>query len=201
MQRVDMNRPPRVTTMRLASAVLLTFVLGAAPAQAFDFDDLKTLERAEQDELLEKARQAASSWNFGSARSYLDQVRQKGYAPKQVKAVETLIAQNESAKAEQDRRVEEQRQARLAAEEADRRRAAAAASRGSGSSGSGASASASESVYECKLVCRTSGLLHETRDMGTVRIKAYRWQIYDRLNDICHGLRGNWYHGSDTCPR
>ncbi len=187
----------------LAGPLLAALVAACAtfPAGAFDFDDLKTLERAEQDELLAKARQAASSWNFSGARSYLDQARQKGYAPKQVKAVETLISQNESAKAEQDRRQEEQRQARLAAEEADRRRVSASSS-GGGSSGSGGSASSGESVYECKLVCRTSGfVMYETRDMGTVRIKAYRGSIIDKLNDICHGLRGNWYHSSDTCPR
>ncbi|MDP2831875.1 MAG: hypothetical protein Q8Q28_00975 [Pseudomonadota bacterium] len=189
----------------LAGALLAALIAAcaASPTLAFDFDDLKTLERAEQDELLAKARQAASSWNFSGARSYLDQARQKGYAPKQVKAVEALIASNESAKEEKDRREEEQRQARLAEEAADRRRASASSS-GGGSSGSGGSASSGESVYECKLVCRTSGfVVYETRDMGTVRIKAYRGGIFDKLNDICHGIRGkdSWYHSSDTCPR
>jgi len=124
--------------MNLVARFALMFGVGILPSAsvlAFDFDDLKTIERAEQDELVEKARQAANAWNFGSARSYLDQARQKGYAPKQIKSVEALIAKNESAKAEKERREEQARQARLAEE----RRAAEASRRPSSSSGGGGS--------------------------------------------------------------
>ncbi len=134
MQRVSVKKLVRTMTI-LGTGVMLAGVLGIPSAQAFDFDDLKTIEQAEQDELLVKARQAAGGWNFSAARSYLDQARQKGYAPKQIKAVEALIAKNEAAKAEKDRREEEARQARLA----DEQRAAQASRRqGSSSSGGGA---------------------------------------------------------------
>ena len=44
----------------LATAALtLALGLNLAPAWAFDFNDLETVERAEQGELLERARQAA----------------------------------------------------------------------------------------------------------------------------------------------
>lgn len=58
-------------------------------------------------------------------------------------------------------------------------------------------------VYECKLVCRTSGILHDVRDLGAVTFKARRHEIFDKLNSICNKLSGKhyWYHSSDTCPR
>ena len=124
--------------MNLVARFALMFGVGFMPSAsvlAFDFDDLKMIEQAEQDELVAKARQAANAWNFGSARSYLDQARQKGYAPKQIKAVEALIAKNESAKAEKERREEQARQARLA----EALRAAEASRRPSSSSGGGGS--------------------------------------------------------------
>jgi hypothetical protein len=93
----------------------------SAQGLAFGFDDLEKLEKEEQADLLQKARNAANSENFGSARSYLDQARNKGYAPKQVNAVASLIASKEAEKAERDRRAEEAR--RLAEAQAQARQA------------------------------------------------------------------------------
>lgn len=91
--------------MRICIALLLSaLIMGGLPsfAQAFDFDDLEKIEKAEQEDLLAKAGQAALDWNFDEARSLLKQAQQKGYAPAEVETVEKLIADNESAKAEQE---------------------------------------------------------------------------------------------------
>jgi hypothetical protein len=88
---------PFFATAALTLALVLTLGLNLAPAWAFDFNDLETVERAEQGELLERARQAAEKEDFAAARSYLGQARQKGEAPKQIKAMEALIAKNEAA--------------------------------------------------------------------------------------------------------
>ncbi|MFH0780660.1 MAG: hypothetical protein V2B20_01750 [Pseudomonadota bacterium] len=125
--------------MRIPIALLFLILLhtGLTPsAPAFDFDDLEKLEKAEQEDLLAKAGQAARNWNFSSARSLLKQAQQKGYAPTEIQAVEKLIAQNESAKADKDRREEEARQAQIAAQEAERQRASMASSSSSGGGGS-----------------------------------------------------------------
>lgn len=93
-----------------------TLAIPVAPtAQAISFEEVERLDKAEQSELLERARQAARSWDFSAAQRYLGQARNKGYAPKDIKAVETLIAQNQSAKAADDerkRRAEEERRQR-----------------------------------------------------------------------------------------
>jgi len=126
--------------MRISIAFLFSLLIlaGLPPsAPAFDFDDLEKLEKAEQEDLLAKAGQAARSWNFSSARALLKQAQQKGYAPTEIQAAEKLIAQNESAKADQDRRAEEARQAQIAAQEAERQGAMASAS-SSGGGGSSA---------------------------------------------------------------
>ncbi|MBV5334971.1 MAG: hypothetical protein JZU49_04115 [Sulfuricurvum sp.] len=97
--------------MRLIWCALLLMALTMGwrltPAQAFDFNDLEKLEKAEQEDLLAKAGQAARAWNFSTAHSYLKQAEQKGYASGKVQEVAALIAQNESAKAEKERREEE----------------------------------------------------------------------------------------------
>jgi hypothetical protein len=105
--------------------VLVVLLGGPSFLSAFDFDDLEKLEKAEQEDLLAKASQAARNWNFSEATSFLNQARNKGYAPTEIKAVEQLIASNQSAKAEKERREEEARQAAIAAAKAeeDRREA------------------------------------------------------------------------------
>lgn len=111
--------------MRICVALLfLALIVGGRPSLglAFDIDDMEKIEKAEQEDLLAKAGQAARDWKFDEARSLLKQAQQKGYAPTEVEAVEKLIAQNESAKAEQDRRAEEERQAQIAAQEAEEER-------------------------------------------------------------------------------
>ena len=121
--------------MHICIALLLSaMVMGSLPslAQAFDFEDMEIIEKAEQEDLLAKAGQAARDWNFSEARSLLKQAQQKGYAPTEVESVEKLIADNESAKAEQERRAEEERQAKIAAQEAAQRRSAVASSSGEG---------------------------------------------------------------------
>jgi len=138
------------------------------PVPAFSFDDLEKLEKEEQADLLQKARNAANSENFGSVRSYLDQARNKGFAPKQVNAVASLISSQEAAKAERDRRAEEVRRQedarRLAEAEAARRRAQSSGSSGSyGVSVDGTSNSYSKtrlsshaSPWRCEFLCGKS---------------------------------------------
>jgi hypothetical protein len=91
-------------------ALLLSLPMTAS--LAFSLDDLERLERIEQTELLDLAREAARNWRFGKADDYLDQARNKGYAPDEIAAVKTLIAENRAAKAEQERHEEEERRKR-----------------------------------------------------------------------------------------
>lgn len=63
----------------------------------FGFDDLEEVEQMEQTNLLELARQAAKKWKFSKAKDYLDQARNKSYAPDQIKDVQKLIADNRQA--------------------------------------------------------------------------------------------------------
>lgn len=109
--------------------IVLTLLSGRLPplAFAFDFGDLEKLEKAEQEDLLAKAGQAARNWNFSEANSLLSRARNKGYAPTEVEAVEQLIASNQSAKAEKERREEEERQAKIAAAKAEEERQRVAA--------------------------------------------------------------------------
>jgi hypothetical protein len=109
--------------------IVLTLLSGGLPplAFAFDFGDLEKLEKAEQEDLLAKAGQAARNWNFSEANSLLSRARNKGYAPTEVEAVEQLIASNQSAKAEKERREEEERQAKIAAAKAEEERQRVAA--------------------------------------------------------------------------
>jgi hypothetical protein len=133
----------RVYAVLLVVALIIVGLPVKTPA--FDFDDLEQVEQAEQDELLAKAGQAVRDWNFNEARDLLAKAKQKGFAPQDIEAVEQLIADNESAKAEQDRRAQEERQAQIAAQEAAQRRSAASSSGG----GSGA-----ESV-QIEVSCRS----------------------------------------------
>lgn len=77
-------------------------------AQAISFDEAEMLDKVDGGELLSRARDAANSGQFSSARSFINQARSKGAAPAQVKAAETLLA-NAEAKAEVARRKEEAR--------------------------------------------------------------------------------------------
>lgn len=58
---------------------------------------------------------------------------------------------------------------------------------------SSGSASQGERDYSCKIVCRTSGLLYDTKDLGEVRLKAYPYAVHDKMSEICNKLSGNWY--------
>lgn len=103
---------------RIFVAVFLGGLAFNPPAFAFGFNDLEKLEKEEQADLLQKARNAANSENFSGARSYLDQARNKGFTPKQVSAVAALIASKEAAKAERDRQEAAARQAEAARQQA-----------------------------------------------------------------------------------
>jgi len=126
--------------IRVLLLSLLCFFSTAVMAD-FGFDEMEELEQTEQSELLELARSAAGSWDFTRAGGYLEQARNKGYAPGEIAAVEAVIAHQQDRRAEQRRREAEQR--RLAEEARQReqqqarqaRQARLAASRGGGGSG------------------------------------------------------------------
>ncbi|MCP5141873.1 MAG: hypothetical protein H6980_05920 [Gammaproteobacteria bacterium] len=126
-------------TMRLlGQAMVLGTACGWMPLTAvadFSFEEMEQLERSEQGELLQRARQAANGENFGAARDYLERARHKGYAPDEFKAVEGLIAQREAAAEERRRQAEERRrreeeQRRLAELERQRANSASVSSGG-----------------------------------------------------------------------
>lgn len=120
-------------------AVAAALVFCTTPTSfAFSFEEMARIDKEEQSELLELARKAARSWNFGAAQNYLKQARNKGYAPKDIQAVETLIAQNQSAKAADDDRKRREETERLAREERDRAARQASSSSSSTSSSGGA---------------------------------------------------------------
>ncbi len=55
--------------------------------------------------------------------------------------------------------------------------------------------------YACRLKCRTSGILHDMRDLGTVIVPANNpIERERRLSEICGQLNpGSWYVYSDEC--
>lgn len=141
--RFENEMPIRRTMRLLGKAMLLATACGWMPLTAvadFSFEEMEQLERSEQGELLQRARQAANGENFGVARDYLDRARHKGYAPDEFKAVESLIAQRKAAaeerrrQAEEERRRQEEEQRSLA--ELERQRANSAAVSSGGFSGS-----------------------------------------------------------------
>ncbi|MDD5298294.1 MAG: hypothetical protein PHU46_15435 [Rhodocyclaceae bacterium] len=147
------------------------------PAGAFDFDDLKMVEGAEREELLEKSRQAARNEDFGTARAYLNKARNKGATKKQVRAVEDLIAGNEANKARRD---EVARQA-------------------SQDSSSNDNATQGERPWICRLTCRTSGW-GQNYDAGQVRVVSTWSGLGSELTRICERAKGGiWYKNTYDC--
>jgi hypothetical protein len=137
----------------------------------FGFDDLQQIESTEQGELLQKARQAARNWHFGQAENLLEQARQKGYAPGEVRGVQQLIASNRQAYAEEQarKRAEEERQRQ---EEEARR---LAAQRSNGASG----AESEDLKYKCATLVGNHpayfaciGNENYLKGMGTAGLKA-----------------------------
>lgn len=92
--------------------------------QGFDFDDMEKIDRAEQGELLEKAKQAARAEQFDQARRLIDQARNKAYDPKSVAAAETVYGNAKAAYEDRKRREEQERLARIEAERHAREQAA-----------------------------------------------------------------------------
>ncbi len=111
-----MPAPRGVVACLLAGLLLLS-----PTVQAFSFDDLEKIEKEEQADLLRFARNAAVNWNFSAARSYLQEARNKGYAPKQIAAVEAVYSKQYAAYEEKQRQEEEaKRLAEEARKEAER---------------------------------------------------------------------------------
>ncbi|MCB1734395.1 MAG: hypothetical protein KDI89_04375 [Gammaproteobacteria bacterium] len=77
--------------------VVPALLLATCAFADFSFDEMEQLERSEQGELLQRAREAANAENFGAARDVLKRAGHKAYAPDDIKAVEGLIAQREAA--------------------------------------------------------------------------------------------------------
>lgn len=119
--------------------VILAFLATVhAPAawagHGFDFDDMEKIDRAEQGELLEKAKQAARAEQFDQARRLIDQARNKAYDPKAVAAAETVYGNAKAAYEDRKRREEQERLARIEAESRAREQAARDASGNAGGS-------------------------------------------------------------------
>lgn len=109
------------TTLFQAIVILaLISIMGTSLILAFSFDDMEKLEAAEQEDLLELAKQAARNEHFSRARDYLQQARNKSYNPKAVEAAESVYRSDYAAYEERQRREEAERQAQLAREEAAR---------------------------------------------------------------------------------
>ncbi len=82
----------------------------------FDFDELELIQSSEQAELLEQARKAADGNEFSKADSLIQQARQKGYAPDEVKEAENFLASRKSAYAAEQARIAREEEKRLAEE-------------------------------------------------------------------------------------
>jgi hypothetical protein len=99
-------------------------------ALAFSFEEAEKLDKIEGGELLSRARDAANSGQFSSARSFINQARSKGAAPAQIRAAEAVLAKAE-AKAEEARQQELAR-AQAAAASASASNQGGSAPRGNG---------------------------------------------------------------------
>ena len=82
----------------------LQFIISSQLKADFNFDEMKQLEQAEQDDLLVRAKKAAKNWNFSEAEKFLKQAQQKDFAPDKTRAVSNLIASQRKAKAAKEQR-------------------------------------------------------------------------------------------------
>ena len=117
---------------------MLALVCGVLPASAwaFSFDDLEKIEKEEQGDLLQQAKTAATNWEFGSARSLIQQARNKGANAKKVAEAEAVYRKHYAAYEEKQRQAEEaKRLAEEARKEAERQAVAQARQDASGNKG------------------------------------------------------------------
>lgn len=102
--------------MKKTVILSLCFLSYLLPMQSsgfgFGFDDLEAIEKTEQSELLEEAKQAARSDNFSRARRLIKQAEQKAYNPKHVQATKNTVAKLEQRY--EERQAEKRRQQQLA---------------------------------------------------------------------------------------
>jgi multidrug efflux pump subunit AcrA (membrane-fusion protein) len=108
--------------------VLSALLLGSAALADFNLGEIEQLDKLEQQDLLGAARKAAGAWDFDTAERYLAQARQKGQADADLKAVETLIADNRADKLAKEQQAAAAQAAAQAAE-AQRQATFAAAQR------------------------------------------------------------------------
>ena len=136
-----------MSSQRIPLTALLVGFACCPSAHAIDrglydrYQGYKQYQQRSQQEVLKLARKAARDWDFDTAEEHLNAARNMAYAPDEIRAEEQLIADNRTAKAEQERREREEaeRQRREAEEQRQRQeqeRRAAQHSYGSPSRGS-----------------------------------------------------------------
>ncbi len=86
------------------------------------YQGYKQYQQRGQQKVLKQAREAARDWDFDLAEEHLAAARNMAYAPDEIRAVERLVADNRTAKADKERREREaaERQRREAEEQRQR---------------------------------------------------------------------------------
>ena len=120
----------------------------------FDFDDMQTVEKTEQTELLEKAKEAAQAYRFEKAEQYVEEARQKSYAPDAISDTLRSIEKHKAAyEAEQKRKRQIAERERKEKDERERAAAMARTSGGSYSSSGGSSPPYIQVQADCGYWC------------------------------------------------
>ncbi len=133
----------RIQLLALSTGAIYCGIAAADTGLLQRYQGYKQYQARGQQELLEQIREEAKDWKFDLAEEHLAAARNMAYAPDAIRAVERLIADNRTAKADKERREREeaQRQRREAEKQRQReeqeRQAAQRSYASSGGSSSG----------------------------------------------------------------
>lgn len=90
----------RINICILTILTLLAFTLSA---HAIDLKRLNKIQKLQQQNMLQQARNAAKAWNFTKAKEWLNKAEKQSYNPKAIKEVEQLISNERQAKATEEK--------------------------------------------------------------------------------------------------
>jgi hypothetical protein len=159
----------------------------------FDFADLEQLESTEQAELLALTEQAARSYNFSQARTYLAQAKQKGYAQTEIANTEKILTANIKSYEAQQAGIRKAEQERKAQEEAQRLAQQRSQQRNQNSTGSSSGGAKSIIVTgECIGAFCTVKTFKVTGGPGGVG-DGYNTGY---INDYGQGVAGTYYYSA-----
>ena len=78
--------------------IILLSLFSISASADFEWDELDELSKLEQNELLQAANTAAKKWQFAQANDYINQAKQKSYAPEALAKTQQPITDNQQAK-------------------------------------------------------------------------------------------------------